>query len=75
MTTRDSKSSPSVASWESLEGKIEACRAATKAYRDAWALADRLTRELKALGMCGHCAIGQHGWCFDYGCTCCGAGK
>lgn len=55
--------------------KIAACRDATKAYRDAWALADRLTRELKALGMCGHCATEQHAWCRDYGCACCGAGK
>lgn len=58
-----------------LDEKIAACRTATGAYRNAWALADKLTRELKALGLCGHCAIGEHMMCADYGCVCCGAGK
>jgi hypothetical protein len=67
-----------VREWErdnELAPRIAACRAATKAYRDAWKLADDLTRELKALGLCGHCAIDEHRACTDYGCVCCGGGK
>ncbi|MEQ1727417.1 MAG: hypothetical protein ABL982_03475 [Vicinamibacterales bacterium] len=29
----------------------------------------------KALLWCGHCSLGNHGWCFDPGCRCCGGGK
>jgi hypothetical protein len=58
-----------------LATKIDSCRQATKEYRDAFAKADKLRSELQALGLCGHCAIGNHGHCQDYGCECCGGGK
>lgn len=58
-----------------LDAKITDCRAATKAYRDAWKKADDLMRELKARGLCPKCCIGEHSHCTDYGCICCGGGK
>ena len=58
-----------------LDADIAACRAATKAYREAYATAAKLTDALKAKGLCGHCAVGDHVECRDYGCVCCGGGK
>lgn len=79
MTTRDPDSSSSSSSLATLrrqlDPKIAECRAATKAYRDAFTLADLLTQELKALGVCGQCCVSEHYQCRDYGCVCCGGGK
>lgn len=58
-----------------LDAKIAACRAATGAYREAFKLADKLTQELRAMGVCGHCSVSEHYSCRDYGCVCCGGGK
>lgn len=59
----------------SVEHRIAACRAATKAYREAYKLAAEMTAALKAEGLCGTCAVGDHAYCRDYGCKCCGGGK
>lgn len=58
-----------------LDATIAACRTATLHYRAAFKRADELTRALKAEGVCGSCCVGDHAYCRDYGCTCCGAGK
>lgn len=58
-----------------LDVRIAECRAATKAYRDAYAKAAELTKALKAEGLCGSCCVSEHFQCRDYGCTCCGGGK
>jgi hypothetical protein len=60
---------------EALDRKIDQCRQATQASREAWRRADILRSELKALGLCSHCAVADHGYCRDYGCVCCGGGK
>ena len=58
-----------------IDPLIAECRSATKAYRDAYALASRLKTTLAAQGVCATCAISEHFNCGDYGCTCCGGGK
>lgn len=54
---------------------IVQCRAATRGYREAWAKADAIYKQLKALGVCASCAISEHRMCRDYTCECCAAGK
>lgn len=51
-----------------LDEKIEACR---DAFRTAYGLLD----ELKNIGVCGRCGVGDHESCREYTCVCCGGGQ